>query len=80
MSAWNRWVRENRNASECEAYAVSMSCASNLIRENACAGETTPSTCCEQLTSYLSHVTERKGHYCGLSGNSTDRTDCPDFT
>lgn len=80
MRTWNQWVRANKNASECEAYAVSMSCASRLIREHDCASEETPSTCCEQLSSYLSHVTERKNHYCGLSGDSTNRTECPDFS
>ncbi len=80
MRAWNQWIRTNKDASECEAYAVSMSCSSNLIQENDCASETTPSTCCEQLSSYLSHVTARKNHHCGQSGNSTDRTDCPDFS
>ncbi|MEN8177804.1 MAG: hypothetical protein ABFS39_04210 [Pseudomonadota bacterium] len=80
MRAWNQWIRTNKDASECAAYAVSMSCASNLIRDNDCDSETTPSTCCEQLSSYLSHVTERKNHHCGRSSDSTDRTDCPDFS
>ncbi len=80
MSRWNQWVRTNKDASECAAYAVSISCVNNLISENNCSSEATPSTCCEQLSSYLSHVTERKGHYCGRSGDSTDRTDCPSFT
>lgn len=78
MRLWNEWTRANNAASECEAYGVSIACANRMHSERDC--DNTESECCTQIASYRSHVTERREHYCGLSGDSTARTECPDFS
>lgn len=69
---WNTWINTNRPDIECKAYGVSVTCAREMLASHHCDRES--SVCCDQINSYLTHVSERESHYCGLAN---PRTDCP---
>jgi hypothetical protein len=71
MRRWNAWVDASTPYQECRAYGVSVSCAEGMARDRSCSSPSRDDrACCAQVSSYLTHVRERRTHYCGLPASS----------
>jgi hypothetical protein len=63
ITEYNKWMSAGAEAwTECNAYKVSIDCAADLKKKNAC--DTTKSTCCDEIADYEAIVSAQRTAYC----------------
>jgi hypothetical protein len=64
------WMKENKSRFECNAYPVSVSCASRLFGNGNCSALSMTDKCCDHVRSYLKSSKAHQIEYCGKARDS----------